>query len=267
MDNTAANKARIIDYDYCMKNIQNVIHKIDLNNDENDLICLEKIVSECKITDKKLEIELAQKTLDYAISSIQNGNILWLNVYSHILKGWVTLNPDISEEIIKRLLNLEDIIMRYKFDIYHNFLKKKIIDYEKLDKYLVEILNKNGSDLLARDLFEKLYQKIKTPHPYYFDHTSKYYYALFTNKSKIGSHILDIISTPILNLKHSEQNNLGKFVTLLLDHWTKYYLRNEDDKDILNLIKKEMNDMKNETMKNESKNKPKTDIMQENNLC
>ena len=267
LDNTAANKARIIDYDYCMKNIQNVIHKIDLNNDENDLICLEKIVSECKITDKKLEIELAQKTLDYAISSIQNGNILWLNVYSHILKGWVTLNPDISEEIIKRLLNLEDIIMRYKFDIYHNFLKKKIIDYEKLDKYLVEILNKNGSDLLARDLFEKLYQKIKTPHPYYFDHTSKYYYALFTNKSKIGSHILDIISTPILNLKHSEQNNLGKFVTLLLDHWTKYYLRNEDDKDILNLIKKEMNDMKNETMKNESKNKPKTDIMQENNLC
>ena len=146
-------------------------------------------MSECKITDKKLELELAEKTLDYAISSIQNGNILWLNVYSHILKGWVTLNPEISEEIIKRLLNLEDIIMRYKFEIYHNFLKKKIIDYEKLDKYLVEILNKNGSDLLARDLFEKLYQKIKTPHPYYYDRNSKNYYALFTNKSQIISFI------------------------------------------------------------------------------
>ena len=267
LDNTAANKARIIDYDYCMKNIQNVIHKIDLNNDENDLICLEKIVSECKITDKKLELELAEKTLDYAISSIQNGNILWLNVYSHILKGWVTLNPEISEEIIKRLLNLEDIIMRYKFEIYHNFLKKKIIDYEKLDKYLVEILNKNGSDLLARDLFEKLYQKIKTPHPYYYGRNSKNYYALFTNKSQIRSDLLNILNTPFLNLKHNEQLYLGKFATLFLDYFTKLYLKNEDNKDLLNILKNEINEMKNDMAKSDSKNKTKMDIMQENNIC
>ena len=253
LDNTATNKARIVDYDYdfFMKNIQNVSHNNDFNNDENDLICLEKIVSECKITDKDLEIELAKKTLDYAVKNIKSGNILWLNVYSHILKGWVTLNHEISEEIIKYLLGLEDIFLRYKIDIYHNFLKKKVIDYEKLEKYLIEILNKNGSDLLARDLFEKLFQKTKTPHSYYFDHNSKYYYALFSNKSQICSKILDKINNPILNLKHSEQNNLGKFATFVLDHLTKYYLKNEDNKDVLNILKKEMREMKNDTIKRE----------------
>ena len=268
LDNTATNKARIVDYDYdfFMKNIQNVSHNNDFNNDENDLICLEKIVSECKITDKDLEIELAKKTLDYAVKNIKSGNILWLNVYSHILKGWVTLNHEISEEIIKYLLGLEDIFLRYKIDIYHNFLKKKVIDYEKLEKYLIEILNKNGSDLLARDLFEKLFQKTKTPHSYYFDHNSKYYYALFSNKSQICSKILDKINNPILNLKHSEQNNLGKFATFVLDHLTKYYLKNEDNKDVLNILKNEMNEMKNDTIKGESKNKAKMDMMAESNL-
>ena len=142
LDNTSSKEARI-NYDYCMKNIQNVSHENDLNNDENDLICLEKIVSECKITDKNLEIELAKKTLDYAVKNIKNGKILWLNVYSHILKGWVTLNPEISEEIINYLLGLEDIFLRYKYDIYYNFVKKKVIYEEILYKYLREILIKN----------------------------------------------------------------------------------------------------------------------------
>ena len=267
MDNTATNKARIVnyDYDFFMKNIQNVSHNNDFNNDENDLICLEKIVSECKITDKNLEIELAKKTLDYAVKNIKNGKILWLNVYSHILKGWVTLNPEISEEIIKYLLGLEDIFLRYKYDIYHNFVKKKVIDAEILDKYLREILDKNGNDLLARDLFQKLYQKIKTPHSYYFDNNSKYFYALFKNNSQISSHVLDIINNPILNLKHSEQNNLGKFATFVLDHLTKYYLKNVDNKDVLNILK-EMKEMKNDNIKNESKNKNKMDMMAEGNL-
>ena len=267
LDNTATNKARIVnyDYDFFMKNIQNVSHNNDFNNDENDLICLEKIVSECKITDKNLEIELAKKTLDYAVKNIKNGKILWLNVYSHILKGWVTLNPEISEEIIKYLLGLEEIFLRYKYDIYHNFVKKKVIDAEILDKYLREILDKNGNDLLARDLFQKLYQKIKTPHSYYFDNNSKYFYALFKNNSQIGSHVLDIINNPILNLKHSEQNNLGKFATFVLDHLTKYYLKNVDNKDVLNILK-EMKEMKNDNIKNESKNKNKMDMMAEGNL-
>ena len=253
LDNTAANKARILDYDYCMKNIQNVSHKIDINNDENDLLCLEMIVTESKITDKNLEIEFAKKTLDYAVNSIKNGNILWLNVYTHILKGWVTLNNDISEEIIKHLLNIEDIFMRYKFDIYHNFLKKKIIDYEKLEKYLINILDDNGSDILARDLYEKLYQKVKPPHSYYFDNNSKNYYSLFTNKSIIKSNSLDIITTPFLNFKPSEQNNFRKFGNFVLENLIKVYLKNED-KNIINILR------------NELKNNIKTDMMAENSL-
>ena len=253
LDNTAANKARILDYDYCMKNIQNVSNETDINNDENDLMCLESIVTESKITDKNLEIEFAKKTLDYAINSIKNGNILWLNVYTHILKGWVTLNNEISEEIIKYLLNYEDIFIRYKFDIYHNFLKKKIIDYEKLEKYLINILDNNGSDLLARDLYEKLYQKVKSPYSYYFDNNSKNYYSLFTNKSLIESNCLDIITSPLLNIKH-EQNNFRKFGNFVLENLIKVYLKNENNKDIINILKNEM------------KNNIKADMMTENNL-
>ena len=145
-------------------------------------------------------------------------------------------------------------------------MKKKIIDYEKLNNHLTKILDNNGSDLLLRDLFEKLYQKVKTPNPYYYDHSSKYYYALFTDKSQICSHLLDTINTPILNLKHSEQINLGKFATFVLEHLTKYYLKNEDNKDVLNILKNEMNEMKNDTIKGESRNKAKMDMMAENNL-
>jgi hypothetical protein len=42
-----------------------------------------------------------------------------------------------------------------------------------------------------------------------------------------------------------------------LDHLTKYYLKNEDNKDVLNILKNEMNEMKNDTIKSESKNKAK----------
>ena len=170
LDNMAAGKASFRDYDYCMTNIQNVSQKTDSNYDDDDqqLICLEKIVSESKI-DKNLQIELARTTLNYAINGIKNDNILLLNVYSYILKGWATINSEISEIITKKLLEYEDIFIRYKYELYHNFIKKKIIDTDKLEKYFIEILNKNGSDLLARDLFEKLFQKLKTPHSYYFD--------------------------------------------------------------------------------------------------
>ena len=56
--------------------------KTDTNYDDDDqqLVCLEKIISESKINDNHIKIEFANSTLDYAINGIKNGNVLLLNV-------------------------------------------------------------------------------------------------------------------------------------------------------------------------------------------
>jgi len=240
LDDMAAGKASFRNYDYCMTNIQNVSQKTDSTYDDDDqqLICLEKIVSESKI-DKNLQIELARTTLNYAINGIKNDNILLLNVYSYILKGWTTLNSDISDDIIKKLLEYEDIFIKYKYELYHKFIKKKIIDCEKLEKYFIEILSKNSSDLLARNLLKKLITKTKNSHSYYYDDNSSIYYALFSNQSQIVSYFLDINTNPILNLKHNDQNYLRKLGTVLLEQVNKY-LKNEDNPNIISDLRKEM---------------------------
>jgi hypothetical protein len=208
LDNTAAGKGCIIDYELCMKNIKNVSQKTDTNYDDDDqqLVCLEKIISESKINDNNIKIEFANSTLDYAINGIKNGNVLLLNVYSHILKGWTSLNSEISENIINKLLECKDIFIRYKYELYHTFIKKKIIDSDKLEKKFIEILKENGSDLLARNLLKKIITKTKNSHSYYYDDNSNTYYALFSNKSQIINN-LPIINTNSLLKKNKNKNN------------------------------------------------------------
>ena len=257
LDKTGANKARCRDYSFCMKNIQNVSYKTDTNYDDDDqqLVCLEKIISESKINDPNLEIELARTTLDYALISIKNGNILWLNVYSHILKGWASLNNKISEDITKRLLEYDDLFIRYKYELYHNFIKKKIININTLEKYFIEILNKNGSDLLARNLLKKLMTtKTKNSSSYYYDETSNTYYALFTDKSQIASHILDINNDSILSLKNNnELNSFKLFSTDLIYKLNKYYIKNEDNPEVITDMRKQFNNIIKNDIMNENK--------------
>ena len=240
LDNMAAGKASFRDYDFCMTNIQNVSQKNDMNYDEDDqqLVCLEKIISESKLDkDKDLEIQLAEKTLDYAINGIKKGNILLLNVYSYILKGWTTLNNKISEKITTKLIEYEDIFIRYKYELYHNFIKKKIIDSDKLEKMFIEILKNNGDDLLARNLLKSI--KTRNSRAYYYDNNSNTYYSLFGNKSKITSYFLGINTNPLLNIKAGEQNNYRKISTFLLEQVNKY-LKNEDNPNIITEMRKEM---------------------------
>ena len=129
--------------------------------------------------------------------------------------------------IIKKLLEYEDIFIKYKNELY-NFIKKKIIDYEKLEKYFIEMLSNNSSDSLTRNLLKKLITKAKNSHSYYYDDNSSIYYALFSNQSKIVSHFLDINTNPILNLKHNGPNNLRKLDMSFLEQVNKY-LKNEDN--------------------------------------
>ena len=271
LDKPVSSKSICSNYDICMKNIQNVSYTIDNNYEDDDqqLVCLEKIISESKINDRNLETKLALNTLDYAINSIKNGNILWLNVYSHILKGWISLKSEISEEITTKLLEYEDIFIRYKYELYHNFIKKKIINSEVLEKHFIEILNNNCYDLLARNLLKKIITKAKNSHSYYYDNNSNTYYALFSNKSQIASHILGFNKNPILlSLKKNDQisdqskeqandqnneqnieqnNNLLKFCTMLLELLTKYYTKNNNEnQDVIGVIRRESKLEKNE---------------------
>ena len=237
LDNMAAGKLSFRDYDYCMANVQNISQKIEANYDDDDqqLVCLEKIISESKI-DKNLEIELARKTLEYAINAIKNGNILLLNVYSYILKGWTTLNSEISDDITKKLLEYDDIFIRYKYELYHNFIKKKIIDTDKLEKYFIEILNKNGSDLLARNLLKRIISKPKNSRSYYYDENSNTFYNLFSNKSVIPSCLLGINTNNILNMKY---NNITYYKTIKkIFEYTSSYLKNENSPTIISELRK-----------------------------
>ena len=245
LDNTAAGKGSFIDYELCMKNIKNVSQKTDTNYDDDDqqLVCLEKIISESKISDNNIKIEFARTTLDYAINGIKNGNFLLLNVYSHILKGWTTLNSEISENITKKLLEYEDIFIRYKYELYHNFIKKKIIDSDKLEQKFIEILKENGSDLLARNLLKKIITKAKNSHSYYYDDNSNTYYALFSNKSQIASYFSIINTNSFLkyNKNNNDPNNYCKFALFILEQ-SKNYLNNEDNPEIINEIRKNIKD-------------------------
>ena len=239
LDNMSGSKDIFRDYGFCMHNIQNESQKTETNYDDDDqqLVCLEKIISESKI-DKNLAIHLARTTLDYAINGIKNGNNLLLNVYSYILKGWTSLNSEISDDITKKILGYDDIFIRYKYELYHNFIKKKIIDTDKLEKYFIEILDQKGSDLLARNLLTKIITKSRNSHSYYYDDNSCTYYALFNNNSLISSYFLDINTNPILSLKHNDQNSYRKISSLL--ECVNRHFKNEDNPNISVDIRKEM---------------------------
>ena len=111
---------------------------------------------------------------------------------------------------------------------------------------------------------KKIITKTKNSHSYYYDNNSNTYYALFSNKSQIASHILGFNTNPILlSLKKNEQNseqsneqnneqnieqnnNLLKFCTMLLELLTKYYTKNNDNQDVIGDIRRESKLEKNE---------------------
>lgn len=237
-------------YKICMKNIQMMGAKVDTNYDEDDqqLICLEKIVSESKINDQNLEIELASTTLDYAIDSIKNGNILWLNIYSHILKGWITLNPHISEIIMQTLLNYDDIKIRYKYKLYHSFIKKKILNNKRLEEELIKIIKENSSDLLARKLL-KLIAKSKNINPYYYDSHSNTYYTLFNSKNQI-------------QIANSSKKPEASFEQII-----RAYLRKQMGKITIKDLKEIKDDMKNWNKNDNSENILYNSILRISAIC
>jgi hypothetical protein len=104
-------------YDVCMKNIQNISKKNAFYNYDEDqqLICLKKIIVDSKITEPEICRELAIKTFQYIMESIKINNYLLLNVYIYILRGWVKLNTQIADIITEYLFEYDiDIFTKFK---------------------------------------------------------------------------------------------------------------------------------------------------------
>ena len=254
LDNMGTSKAKYNNYDLCMKNIENVSEKADSNyNDDQQLVCIEKIINESKITDVDLANELSLNTLKYAINSAKNNNSLLLNVYSFILKGWVKLHSQISTEITKYLLAYDDIFIRYKYEIHSNFIKKKLIDYEIYENYFLDLLSNNEVDLLARDLLQKIYNIVvssnksnksnksllKGLEPYYIDKNSNNFFSFFKSGSQFASYVPD---SKLSIKKLIDQNNINQLNNFMHQFETLIYfsMKSYDNFDV-NKLRKEYN--------------------------
>ena len=251
LDNMGASKARLNNYDLCMKNIENVSEKADNNyNDDQQLVCIEKIIGESKITDLDLATDLSLNTLKYAINSAKKNNSLLLNVYSFILKGWVKLHSEISTEITKYLLGYDDIFIRYKYELHSNFIRKKLIDYKIYENYFLDLLSNNEVDVLARDLLQKIYNIVISSNksnklllndlfPYYIDKNSNNYFSFFKRDSQFASYVPDSKSAI---KKTNDQNNINQLNNFMHQFETLIYfsMKNYDNFDV-NKLRKEYN--------------------------
>ena len=185
-------------YDLCMKNIQNISKKNAFYNYEEDqqLLCLKKIIVDSKITQVELSVQLALNTFKYIMESIQINNYLLLNVYIYILRGWVKLNNDIINKITVCLFEYDvDIFNKYKFELHLYLFKQKVLEHNLYDNYIAKILCESSvENTIIQNLLKRLFannssnnqknlhSKIKY---YYYDKNNNNYYLLFNKNSNV----------------------------------------------------------------------------------
>ena len=190
-------------YDVCMKNIQNISKKNAFYNYDEDqqLICLKKIIVDSKITEPEICRELAIKTFQYIMESIKINNYLLLNVYIYILRGWVKLNTQIADIITEYLFEYDiDIFSKFKCQLHLYLIKQKVLNHHLYENYMIKLLlgssvnntiiqnllnysfvnNNNNSNY--NNINQKNYMKIKS---YFYDNNSKTFYSLFNKRSSL----------------------------------------------------------------------------------
>ena len=222
IDSYHANSPKIVkNYEVCMVNIKNISHEAKTSfDDEEQLACLEKTLVDSQISDVQIATEFAVLSLKYSVNASKANNSLLLNVYSHLIKSWVKLHPDISKDITERLLGCEDIFIRFKPDLHYCFLKKQIFSIPDYEKYFCEFLDNDSTCMVASNLLQNLAQKkvispsqFKKIPAYMFDSRSEDYFSLFGKHSKIST-IFDKVRTPVINYKIckiKDQNTYKKF--------------------------------------------------------
>ena len=207
-------------YDLCMKNIQNISKKNTFCNydEEQQPICLKKIIVDSKINEIEICIQLAENTFKYIIDSIKINNNLLLNAYINILRGWVKLHNEIANKITEYLFEYDiDIFTKFKYELHLYLIKQKILNQHLYDNYMIKILNGSSViNVIIQNLLNHLFASINNKtnninqknslykiNPYYYDKNSKDYYLLFNRRSSILCNFYNKIPT----LKIIENNN------------------------------------------------------------
>lgn len=192
-------KNMIQKYEMCLYNIQLLLmqnESVDFTNPEDDelLLSLSKMIWESNIPEN-LAASFINNTLRYIINFSKVMNMSMVNIYSEILRGWVKLHPALAKDITGKILNNDDVLIRFKLDIHYYFLKKSIFDLEEYENYILSNLDDFPQNQYIRKLLNSLCEKnIINNHtfsriPYYMINAklSNNYYELFHKKSNFNN--------------------------------------------------------------------------------
>ena len=214
-------------YSVCMLNIYNLSQ--DAKNRREEFSNLSKIITDSKI-DFKNAYDLTNLTLKYCFYVAKNSNDFLLNIYSHILKGWVTLHKEISTKITETVLTVEEIFVRFNINLHYAFIRKEIFDMNEYQKYFKEFLSNKSTLNIARKVLKELYErevieKKKLPEipSYIYDENSDTYYKLFSINSKLNHLTLKKNTKSLTKNKNREiynfcYNNFSKIKDLAKNH-------------------------------------------------
>ncbi|MCQ2816353.1 MAG: DUF3819 domain-containing protein [archaeon] len=179
-------------YDLCMKNIQNLLEERNYEDKEQSL-GIEQALEDNQMQDLERVREMALITFQYCISSAINSKTVLLNAYSEVIKGFEKFYPEIAEEITKDLLNREDILVKFNYELHYSFLKKNVFNNNEYEKYFLKFLDNLSTREIARKLLQNFYKKkvisskqFKKIPSYKFNSHSESYYTLFVPNSKIS---------------------------------------------------------------------------------
>lgn len=193
-------------YETCMKEIINKFYqsKLDLRFNffyedlQNYLVILKIIIKDCKIDKVDIINKMAMKTLDYVMIAAKMNNLLLLNIYIFILRGWTKLNEDLKNQITKKIFEYDfnvDIFTLFKIELHQYLFKQKLINIDLYENYIINLLNKSSvENLTVQNLLNALISNNYINLSNVFKKLDKFlhknkinknYYLLFNSKTSI----------------------------------------------------------------------------------
>ena len=119
---------------------------------QNYLVILKIIIKDCKIDKVDIINKMAMKTLDYVMIAAKMNNLLLLNIYIFILRGWTKLNEDLKNQITKKIFEYDfnvDIFTLFKIELHQYLFKQKLINIDLYENYIINLLNKSSVENLT----------------------------------------------------------------------------------------------------------------------
>ena len=171
-------------------NISQVLHLLSHNRNPlgPNLNVLERCITECKVEDPQIQKEVASTSLRFAIAAAKKKNHQLVSIYTCFIKGWVKLQPTISQDITSHLFSFGDISTRLNIDLHIYLFNKGVLNVNEYEDYLsdylespitrnqcIELLNGlNNAKIYNEEQFKKIL-------PFMFDSklNSLYLHSLF----------------------------------------------------------------------------------------